>query len=158
METLLRKAALGLLLASGAPAYATARQESPGAFSQAEQANIDIVIDFYNAAINEKDADKAAGFLGDTFIEHNPMARDGAAGLRAFIGWLGATFPDNQADIKLVVADGDLVVLQVYTRFSPEMRGNAMIEIFRLDGGKIVEHWDVVEDTPRRPANNNTIA
>ena len=37
----------------------------------------------------------------------------------------------------------------------PGTRGNAIIDIFKFENGKVVEHWDVVQPIPEKPANNN---
>lgn len=150
--TLLLAAAL---LCPCAPAMAHENRTS--IHTEAEAANIATVTAFYNAALNDKDADAAASFLGERYVQHNPAAQDGADGLRGFVGWLAANFPDNNSEIKRVFADGDYVILHVHTRRTPESRGNAIMEIFRLEDGLIVEHWDVIQEVPESSANTNTM-
>ncbi len=53
--------------------------------------------------------------------------------------------------------DGDYVILHVHAVREPGSRGRAIVDIFKLENGKIVEHWDVVQDIPENPANNNTM-
>jgi len=53
--------------------------------------------------------------------------------------------------------DGDLVFLHVHQTNGPEDRGQAIVEIFRVDDGKIVEHWDVIQPVPESAANDNTM-
>jgi len=65
-------------------------------------------------------------------------------------------FPKSRSEIKRVIADGDLVVLHVHSVREPGQRGRA-IDIFRLENGKIVEHWDVVQDIPEKAANDYTM-
>ena len=56
-----------------------------------------------------------------------------------------------------VIAEGDLVVAHLLINMAPENRGMAGVDIFRLQDGKIVEHWDVLQPVPERAANNNTM-
>ena len=60
-------------------------------------------------------------------------------------------------DIKRLVAEGDLVVTHSHLVREPGDRGQAVVDIFRLENGKIVEHWDVLQDVPEQAANTNTM-
>jgi predicted SnoaL-like aldol condensation-catalyzing enzyme len=133
-------------LALAAPAAA----ESPQ-----EKANIKTVEAFYDAAINAKDYDAAKAYLGDRYVQHNPTAQDGPAGLKAFIDFLKAKFPTQHNDVKQAFADGDYVILHVHSVRDPAQPGRALVDIFRLDHGKVVEHWDVIQDIPANSANAN---
>jgi predicted SnoaL-like aldol condensation-catalyzing enzyme len=119
------------------------------------EANKKTVIALYNAALNEKNFEKARQYLGDKYIQHNPVAADGPEGLKGFIEFLKAKFPDNKSDIKRVFADGDYVIVHVHAVRTPGDRGNAIIDIFRLENGKVVEHWDAVQPIPEKSANSN---
>lgn len=55
------------------------------------------------------------------------------------------------------MADGDLVMLHVHAKPTPDERGTAIVDIFRLENGKIVEHWDVMQPVPETAKNNNTM-
>ena len=127
----------------------------PASQERQEKANIATVTAFYNAALNEKDAEKAKTYLGPRYIQHNPAAKDGAEGMAAFVGFLKAQFPQNRSEIKRSFASGDHVILHVHNKRTPDSRGNAIMEIFRLEKGKIVEHWDVIQEIPEKPANTN---
>jgi predicted SnoaL-like aldol condensation-catalyzing enzyme len=113
------------------------------------------VVEFYEQAINKKDFDAAAKYLGSRYIQHNPVAADGPEGLKAFIGFLRSKFPSSKSEIKRVFAEGDYVILHVHAVREPGTRGRAIIDIFRLENGKIVEHWDVAQDVPEKAANSN---
>ena len=54
-------------------------------------------------------------------------------------------------------ADGDYVILHVHNVAEPGQRGAAIVDIFRLENGKVVEHWDVRQDIPEKSANSNTM-
>ena len=113
------------------------------------------VVEFYELAINRKDFDAASKHLGPRYIQHNPVAADGAEGLKGFIGFLRSKFSDSKSEIKRVFAEGDYVILHVHAVREPGTRGRAIIDIFRLENGKIVEHWDVAQDVPEKAANSN---
>jgi predicted SnoaL-like aldol condensation-catalyzing enzyme len=55
------------------------------------------------------------------------------------------------------VAEGDFVVTHVFIKQHENDRGIAAIDIFRLENGKIVEHWDVTTAIPETSANSNTM-
>ena len=127
----------------------------PAAHAQNLAANKKAVVEFYEKAINDKDFEAASKYLGSRYIQHNPVAADGAEGLKGFIGFLKGKFPNSKSEIKRVIAEGDYVVLHVHAVREPGTRGRAIIDIFRLENGKIVEHWDVAQDVPDKAANNN---
>jgi predicted SnoaL-like aldol condensation-catalyzing enzyme len=113
------------------------------------------VVAFYEAAINQKDFAAASQFIGPRYTQHNPNAADGPEGFKRFIEFLREKFPNAHSEIKKVFADGDYVILHVRAVREPGTRGNAIVDIFKLENGKIVEHWDVVQPIPDQSANNN---
>jgi len=113
------------------------------------------VREFYEAAINQKDFAAASKYLGAKYTQHNPRAADGAEGLKGFLQFMKEKFPKSHSEIKRVLADGDYVILHVHAVREPGTLGQAIVDIFRLENGKIVEHWDVVQDIPDKPANSN---
>lgn len=121
------------------------------------EANKKTVVDFYEKAINQKNFEAAAAYLGPRYIQHNPTAADGLEGLKAFIAFLREKFPQYHSEIKRVLADGDYVMLHVHNVPTPGARGNAIMDIFKLSNGKIVEHWDVRQEIPEKSANTNTM-
>ncbi len=120
-----------------------------------EEENKRIVREFYEQAINRKDFPAAEKYLGARYIQHNQRAADGKEGLKAFIGFLREKFPKSHSEIKKSFADGDYVILHVHAVREPGTRGVAIVDIFRLESGRVVEHWDVHEDIIENPANGN---
>lgn len=127
------------------------------AASAQEEANRTVVLAFYEKGLNQKDADAALAHVGDRYVQHNPNAADGPDGFRKFIGFLREKFPNSHSEIKRSFVDGDYVTLHVHAVREPGTRGNAIVDIFKLENGKIVEHWDVVQPIPENPVNNNTM-
>lgn len=137
-------------------AAALAAPASAAAPSAAQlESNKKTAVAFYDAAINQKNYEAAIKFLGPQYKQHNPTAADGAEGLKSFIEFLKTRFPTQKGEIKRVIAEGDLVVLHVHSTRGDNTPGRAIIDIFRLENGKVVEHWDVIQDIPEKPANNN---
>ena len=122
-----------------------------------EEANTRAVLEFYELAINRKDFDAAEKYLGPHYIQHNPIAADGKEGLKRFVEYLREAMPEYRSEIKRHFADGDYVILHVHNKPTPEARGRAVVDIFRLENGKVVEHWDVIQAIPEDPANDNTM-
>jgi predicted SnoaL-like aldol condensation-catalyzing enzyme len=118
--------------------------------------NKQTVIAFYTRAFNDhKPADAVARHVGSEYIQHNPDTPNGAdAFIQAAEGFI-ARFPQISVEIKRVVAEGDFVVAHNLVKMSPEDRGMAGADIFRLRDGKIVEHWDVRQPVPEVAANEN---
>jgi predicted SnoaL-like aldol condensation-catalyzing enzyme len=123
--------------------------------AQQQEANKKIVVEFYDKAINQKDFDAASKYLGARYTQHNPNAADGPEGLKAFLQFLKEKFPSSRSEIKRVLADGDYVILHVHAVREPGTRGSAIVDIFKLENGKVVEHWDVVQPVPEKAANTN---
>ena len=127
------------------------------AFAADLEANKKIVVDFYEKGLNQKDYDAAARHFGPRYVQHNPGAANGPEGFKRLVGFLKEKFPNSHSEIKRVIAEGDLVVLHVHSKRSPEDRGRAIVDIFKVEDGKIVEHWDVIQDVPEKSANENTM-
>lgn len=107
-----------------------------------------VVLDFYDRFFNKGDADALDQLLGERFIQHNPGAPDGRDAIKPFV--VQGPFP---AEVKRVIAEGDLVVAHVYY----PILNMAAVDIFRLQDGLIVEHWDVQQKVPEQSANANTM-
>ena len=144
---------IALTLAAAALALTPPAASVAGA--QQQEQNKKAVVEFYEKAINQKDFEAAAKYFGNRYTQHNPNAADGPEGLKAFLGFLKEKFPGSRSEIKRVFADGDYVILHVHAVREPGTRGNAIIDVFKLENGKIVEHWDVVQPIPEKAANSN---
>ena len=125
--------------------------------SAQEELNKKNVVEFYRAMINQKDFDATSKYVGSKYIQHNPMGADNLDGIRNFIQFLKDKMPDARWEMKRVFADGDFVVTHGHTVSKPGDRGMAAMDIFRLEEGKIVEHWDAVQPIPEKALNSNTM-
>ena len=119
--------------------------------------NKELVVTFANEFFNEHKMEAAEKYVVPSYIQHNPMAATGRAAMMEFFQGFWKNFPDASSDIKRVVAEGDLVVLHYHFKMKKDDRGFAVVDIFRLENGKIVEHWDVMQQIPEKSANQNTM-
>jgi predicted SnoaL-like aldol condensation-catalyzing enzyme len=143
-----------LTVLAGVASLAAERAEA----KEAGNKNKEIVTSFYNLIFRDhKPAEAFARFGGDKYIQHNPRVPDGKD---AVIGYFTPFFkanPDAKSEIKRAVAEGDLVWLHVHAKKDANDRGRAIVDIFRVEKGKVVEHWDVIQDIPESAANSNTM-
>lgn len=121
------------------------------------EANKRLVLEFYEAAIGRKDFEAARQYMGATYKQHAPYAADGPEGLRAFIEWFKTNCPDHRYEIRRVLAEGDFVMLHVHGIGGISPHGEAVVDIFRVENGKVVEHWDIIQAIPENPSNPNSM-
>lgn len=111
------------------------------------------VLAFYEKVVNQRDFEGARLYLGPYYIQHNPDSDDGADGLKVFMEAMKRKFPHLHVEVKRVLADGDHVVLHTHVVREPGLPGSAHVDIFRLEHGKVVEHWDVDQPIPDKAVN-----
>jgi predicted SnoaL-like aldol condensation-catalyzing enzyme len=89
------------------------------------------------------------------YVQHNPMAATGRDAAVNFLEPFFATHPDIQYSIARIIADGNLVAVHSHGKFAADDRGVAVVDILRVEGCKVMEHWDVVQPVPEKSANSN---
>jgi len=142
--------AFGLASPAGAISAATGPRDRAR-----EARHKQIVTDFYNAALNEKNWEKAVRFIGPRYTQHSLYAPDGPGGLRDLVDRLRDQFPLNRGEIKRAFVDRDLVVLHLRVRRTPEVQGWCVFEMMRIEDDKVVEHWDTFQTVPTSSANGH---
>lgn len=133
---------------------------STAAFAQTTpEQNKENAIAFYELVFNQHKLQEGVDkYIGKEYLQHNPGVADGAkAFVDAFDPFLKAN-PQSKAEIKRVIADGDLVALHVHSQLNAKDRGEAVVDIFRFDkDGKIVEHWDVIQAVPEKTESSRSM-
>lgn len=152
----MRKLVSSSVLAFSLAISACAQQ--PGVEEHAQKEAIrQTVLRFYESGLNQKDADAAMRYLGAQYRQHNPGAADGPEGFRKYVAFLREKYPQSHSEITSSFVDGNYVILHVHAVREPGTRGNAIVDIFRLQEGKIVEHWDVTQPIPEKTASGNSM-
>ncbi|AZY50709.1 nuclear transport factor 2 family protein [Bordetella avium] len=124
--------------------------------AQSVQQNKDVVQAFFRLMFEEHQVEEAVSrYVDRQFVQHNPYLESGSAPLAEYFSLYFEQNPQASAEIKRMIAEGDLVVVHSLLKDGPEDRGQATVDIFRLTNGKIVEHWDVSQEIPENPANTN---
>lgn len=119
--------------------------------------NKKLVTKAFDRLIVDKDLSALDLYWSAGYHQHNPGIADGVAGAREGLGAYFRAFPELTVSRKRVVAEGDLVAVHSHYVNAPGERGQAVVDLFRVQGGKIVEHWDVLQDVPATSANDNTM-
>ena len=114
-----------------------------------------LVMDVYEKVLKPLDESRVDEFFRPDYIQHNPMARTGAEGLKAFLKWAKSVSPSAEHHVKRLFVDGHFVIAHVHVIVQPGDLGSAVVDIFRIENGMIAEHWDVAQQLTRHSHNEN---
>lgn len=128
--------------------------------TEVARSNTQTVLAFEETAFNKHEVEEAFDrYVGPTYKQHDPQLVDGKDGaVKALSFVLANAFPKSRVIVKRTVAQDDMVAVHVLWVQKPgETRGQARVDLYRLENGRIVEHWDVVQDVPEKSANDNAM-
>lgn len=110
-----------------------------------EAKNKELVINFYNAVFTDKKVAEAfRKYATPGYIQHSPLATDVQATINFLQSYLDGT-PGHGWELKRALADGNLVALHIHSWSGPDDPGRAIVDIFRVEDGRVAEHWEVIQ-------------
>ena len=114
-------------------------------------------VEFYRTAYEGNPKKAVELFVGDEYIQHNPLVGDGTQPFIDYFEKMAREYPDKSIEFVRVVADNNLVALHTHQTW-PGNDEYVTMDFFRFDkNGKIVEHWDAIQQIPPTSENGNTM-
>lgn len=110
------------------------------------QSRKEIVVDFLRLAVAGRIDEAYQKHVDMTGKHHNPYSPAGFPALKQAMLDNDAEFPDKRIDIKRVIADGDMVASHSLVSLNPGNVNVAVVHMFRFEGNKIAEFWDVGQE------------
>jgi predicted SnoaL-like aldol condensation-catalyzing enzyme len=118
------------------------------------EANKQIATTAYQRIFGDLDVTAVDEYMSEGFIQHNPTIADGPEGVKALVQMLASNgIPKQKIVFKHVVAEGEIVFL--HSRYEMAGKEYRFIDIYRVENGKLAEHWDAMMQTPDETAHNN---
>lgn len=122
-----------------------------------EEINKIIIRDFYRRAVGQGEITFAEEIIADNYIQHSPMVKPGKAGLLEALQYM-KQMPKpatTSTPFMRLIAEGNYVVTNLSFGWGDEQK--AVIDLFRLQGGQIAEHWDAIQDQPATTLNGHAL-
>ena len=114
-------------------------------------------IDFYRMSYYGEPRKAVKLYVGSKYIQHNPLVGDGIEPFIAYFERMAKEYPDKSIEFVRAVAEENLVALHTHQKW-PGDEEYVTMDFFRFDeSGKIVEHWDSMQQIPEFTANGNTM-
>jgi predicted SnoaL-like aldol condensation-catalyzing enzyme len=113
----------------------------------------------YSVIFDQGKTELVSKFFAENYIQHDPTQPNGRQGVIDFVRAKLAAQPRPWFMVKHILADGDFVAVHVQVTPTPsdEFSGQAVLDLYRLDHGLIVEHWSSIQDVPPTSASTNSM-
>lgn len=114
-------------------------------------------IAFYKMAYEGNPRKAMELYVGAMYIQHNPLVGDGKEPFISYFNRMAHEYPDKSIEFVRVIAEKNLVALHTHQTW-PGNDEYVTMDFFRFDeNGKIVEHWDAMQEIPESSANGNSM-
>lgn len=121
--------------------------------SEEEQKRLDLVLAMYRDVLIPFDSSQVDRYISPDYVQHSSLAPPGREALKQFLDFIRGQSPDAETHIKRSFVDGDHVICHTHVIRHKGDPGLAVVDIFRVEGGLIAEHWDVLMEVPAQPVN-----
>lgn len=122
-----------------------------------QERNRQNAISFYETAYLGKPRKAVDNFVGEEYIQHNPLVGNGKGAFIEYFEKMADEFPEKTITFVRSVSEGNLVALHTHQSW-PGGDEYVTMDFFRFDpSGKIVEHWDSIQEVPKESANGNSM-
>lgn len=120
-----------------------------------QEKNKKTAIEYYKMAFEGNPRKATELFVGEHYIQHNPVVKDGKEGFIEYFERMHNEYKDKSVEFLRTAAEGNLVALHTHQVW-PGDEHYVTMDFFRFDeNGKIVEHWDSIQEVPKESANGN---
>ncbi|WP_245235519.1 nuclear transport factor 2 family protein [Mesorhizobium erdmanii] len=159
----MKKIAVALLasvLAASSAAADGSKPDKKAILQQHEltQANKALVLKAYQELFGDHDLTALDRYWAANYIQRNPTMTDGRDSVRQLLEKMGIThWPKQKVEFKRVIAEGDLVMTEVVQPKTDATPETAIVDMFRVENGKIAEHWDVIQAVPTDAVNKRSM-
>ena len=112
-------------------------------------------IAFYRTAYLGDPAKAVETYVGAEYIQHNPLVGNGKQPFIDYFTAMAAQYPGKKIEFVRALEVDHLVALRTHETW-PGKDEYVTMDFFRFDAdGKIVEHWDAIQDVPNETKNGN---
>ena len=119
------------------------------------QARREAAVEFLQAAATDQVRHASETHVAPDFIHHNPWFEGTAEALLAGMEQNAKENPGKELEVLRTLADGDLVAVHSRVRMKRGAPWHALVHIFRFEGDRIVELWDISQEMPADSPNRH---
>lgn len=117
--------------------------------------NRELILKFYDEVFNNHDLSNLDQYMKEDYIQHNPTVPDGKIGFLKFCEKFLAMKP--KTEIMQIIEQEDLICVFFKCTMQENGMENKVFDLYRVENGKLAEHWDCVEHDigAIKPVNEN---
>lgn len=126
-------------------------QEAETTRTSAEAANAALLRSWYETVLGPLDPEPVDTFLAPDFVQHSKLAQPGPEGVKNFVRQMRGLWRRPRLTILRIFADGDFVVGQVHQERFEGDPGLNIVNIYRVENGRLKEHWGNLQAVEGNP-------